>query len=65
LKQADVLSFSVKDGIIYTLAAIYFGQAFEQSPVYPWAHFLGDTNIPAASRAKQFIVKRRRLIFAS
>jgi len=55
LQHADHLGFPVKDGIIYTLAAIYFGHAFEQSPVYPWAHFLADRDIPAASRAKQFI----------
>lgn len=55
LEHADNLGLSVKDGIIYTLAAIYFGQAFEQSPVYPWAHFLGDTKIAAAARARQFI----------
>jgi len=55
LKHADSLGFSVRDGIIYTLAAVYFGQAFERSPVYPWAHFLGDTNIPATLRVEQFI----------
>lgn len=55
LQHTDRLGFSVKDSLIYALAAIYFGQAFEQSPVYPWAHFLGNTDVPAAERAKQFI----------
>ncbi|KAA6406269.1 hypothetical protein [Candidatus Tokpelaia sp.] len=55
LDYARNLGFSVKDSLFYLLANIYFGRAFEQSPLYPWAYFLQNRTIPAADRARHFI----------
>lgn len=55
LEHAGRLGFSVKDGLFYALAAIYFGRAFEQSPLYPWAYFLQNRDIPPAERGRHFI----------
>lgn len=55
LNHAQKLGFMVKDSLFYLLAVIYFGRSFEQSPLYPWAHFLQDRRLSAAERAKYFI----------
>jgi len=55
LDQAQRLGFRAKEGLLYCIAAVYFGRGFEQSPLYPWAYFLSNRNIPAQDRIKQFI----------
>jgi len=54
LAYAGTLGFSAKDRIIYLLANVYFGRAFELSPLYPWAYFLQNRAIPASERARHF-----------
>lgn len=54
LSQAQRIGLSVKDGLLYLTASIYFGRGFEQSPLYPWAYFLQNRNIPAPERMKHF-----------
>lgn len=55
LVDADKLGLDAKNSVIYAIAAIYFGRAFERSPVYPWAHSLADMSKPIAWRTKQFM----------
>jgi len=54
LEHGRRLGFGVKEGLVYAIAAIYFGRAFEQSPLYPWAYFLQNRNIPAPERIRHF-----------
>jgi len=54
LEHVARLGFGVKEGLVYAMAAIYFGRGFEQSPLYPWAYFLQNRNIPAPERIQHF-----------
>ncbi|WP_182417438.1 hypothetical protein [Bartonella sp. HY038] len=63
LKRAENIGLPTRESILYGLASLYFGFAFERSPVFPWAAVLIDTKLSPEKRVKSFI-KNSELFFA-